>query len=268
MCLATVLSSVAQDSSGFKRIEDQLNYHLSRIQYWSGHREYSDAVDTYDSIDVENKIFIRELVAILNRYPATLQYDFPALKKNGLTIANSIDGSLRFYSWDDQMGGTMRYYNSVAQFQTSRGIDTRIVNNTTEDGRSDEGVNVQRYDDIHVVNRGPKPLYLGIRGAQLQGYDRVRTVEAITINDSELVFGAKMFKTEQGFRGSLSFEYPGCTDSEPCPDIFYIRDRQALYFPIVNWTWSSDSTFHFSKQYTIYQFNGRYFEAKGTWQEK
>ena len=73
---------------------DSVYHHPDSFKYW-----------TYD-----------EVVDFILKEPRTMDYSFDLLKKY-IDVVTSEDGNLRFYYWDDRMGGTMTSWTDICQFR-------------------------------------------------------------------------------------------------------------------------------------------------------
>src|SRR5687767_2893590 len=83
-----------------------------------------EKIDSYehttpgDSLEIINFRFKENLFSALNDIPETLDHDFTCLKDH-IGITSSPDKNLRAYSWNTRMGGTMRDFQTIFQYEGS-----------------------------------------------------------------------------------------------------------------------------------------------------
>src|ERR1700759_5078448 len=144
-CLLTFLCCFFHSFRSFAQspavVEADIVSSFKKIGYWNAYRfSHSGSADTsvnaYDSVGKANKAFREKLAYYTSKYPFTLNLKFKDLEDSFLTILTSKDGSFRIYSWDNSLGGTMRYYENVFQYKTSSGVSAALKADTS-DGKGD-----------------------------------------------------------------------------------------------------------------------------------
>ncbi|WP_118973268.1 hypothetical protein [Taibaiella koreensis] len=95
-----------------------------------------------DSVADANVRFEQALVNALRRQPALIHFPFSKLSREHLKILTSKDGKLRLYNWDDNLGGTMRGFRTVAQLESADGKQSVVA----------WGEDQSRINEVYTVN--------------------------------------------------------------------------------------------------------------------
>ncbi|QQS41237.1 MAG: hypothetical protein IPM63_18040 [Acidobacteriota bacterium] len=181
---------------------------VERLQrFW----DLSQSRDPRDGTKLEdlNKE-IKELLRRNGTRKEVLEYGFPGLSKE-MAVATSPDGKLRFYSWDDMSGGTMRFHEKVVQFVGSDGKVRVIV----EDPDRSKG-GQPFFHQIFQMEVKDGPLYFGNFTMIASTSLNAQAIEAMKIDGNKLKREVKVFETEEGLSGELWIEY----------DFFTVVDRK------------------------------------------
>lgn len=134
--------------------------------------------------------------------PLTFRNEFDSLRRY-LTIKTSPDQKIKFYSWDDQTGGTWHNINCVAQFEATNG---KIIVQNISTGREAE---LSEFTDsavyeIFELGTGAEKLYLTFASGTHGSGQHHQIVQLFRIN------GDTLLKCNSCFAGNKDFviEYP------------------------------------------------------------
>lgn len=194
--------------------------------------------------------FNKNFFAFLEQNPSSIKYDFPKLIEGNMHIANSTDGKFRIYSWDDNQGGSMRYFNNA--FQVSNPEKQLLMLITTEEERPYHPF----YSHIETMELEGKVYYLAFARNIYSSKEVNYAVEVYHIEDNKIQ-PVKLFKTTDGLDYVVgdTFNYDELGD----PDKEFIQfDAQKLSFsfPQVR----EDGTF--SENRVSYQYKDKFFIRK------
>src|SRR5260370_19653023 len=159
-CFLISLSASAQSP---KAVEADITTSFKKIGYWNAYRfSHSSSTDTainaYDSVGKANKTFREKLAYYTSKFPFTLNLKFKDLDNSFLTILTSKDGLFRIYSWDNSLGGTMRYYENVFQYKADSRVSAALKADTS-DGRGDYHYD---YSKLYTLKSHNQTYYLAI----------------------------------------------------------------------------------------------------------
>ena len=71
--------------------------------------------------------FAKQFNQIIKTNPRSLEYSFKKLQEEtDIRIATSSDKKLRIYSWDNNQGGTMRFFDQIIQFNDNGKINSNL----------------------------------------------------------------------------------------------------------------------------------------------
>lgn len=132
-----------------------------------------------------------ELIDFICKEPQTLDYPFDSLQsKEYATVVTSEDGNLRFYYWDNRMGGTYISWSNICQYRSGDKVYTyknSIMNvkyrNTSEephDGCSINGIKT-------IYDESNSPIYLVYAYLRLSSALGYSSIEAVKIEGDKLV---------------------------------------------------------------------------------
>lgn len=219
-------------------------------------------IDKYQKISNEQDTEVKANLSLdyfetfkdfLSKNPKTFNYDFQKVKKeSGLSVATSKDGKLRFYSWDTQMGGTMKNFAQIIQFQSNGKVIT-ISNNSDRDAYF-----VSKIFDVNLNN---KKYYLIISNGIFSTKDASQAVQAFRIENSKLIDTDKIFKTKKETLNRIesSFDFFSVVNrpERPLELITFDDKSNSIYIPFVN------EKGEVTSKRLVYQKKGNYFEYKG-----
>jgi len=189
----------------------------------------------------------------LSKNPKSFTYDFQKIRKEiGLYVATSKDGKLRFYSWDTEMGGTMKDFAQIIQFQ-SNGKVIAIPNNSGNDAYF--------ISKIFETNLNNKKYYLVISNGIFSTKDVSQAIQAYRIENGKLIDSDKIFKTKKEILNRIesSFDFFSVVDRPERPlELITLDDKtNSVSIPLVN------EKGEVSSKRLVYQKKGNYFEYKG-----
>ena len=235
-------------------IERELMTHIKNIEKSSN---YGGSYDQ-DALDKENKIFKEKLLKYTRR-ESTLKYKFGALGEF-VSIATSDDGKFRIYSWDDETGGTMHFFQRVYQFQ---GADGKIYSHSEELEEGDPGSFA--YDIFSLDTKAGK-IYIVCSTGIGSTNDHFQAADLYKIQGEKLNDKIKLIKTKSGLTNTLGFGYNffSVVDREERPIrlISFDQKTKTLKIPVV----INDEELpngRVTNKFISYKFNGTYFVKAG-----
>ncbi|WP_379966393.1 hypothetical protein [Epilithonimonas sp. UC225_85] len=189
----------------------------------------------------------------LSKNPKSFTYDFQKIKKEtGLDVATSKDGKLRFYSWDTQMGGTMKDFAQIIQFRSNGKVAT-ISNNSDQ--------NHYFISKIFETNLNNKKYYLVIFNGIFSTKDVSQAIQAFRIESGKLIDSDKIFKTKKNILNRIEseFDFFSVVDrpERPLELITFDEKTNSVSIPLIN------EKGEVSSKRLVYQKTGNYFEFKG-----
>ena len=197
--------------------------------------------------------YFETLKDFLSKNPKSFAYNFSKLtKETGLSIATSKDEKLRFYSWDTQMGGTMKDFAKIIQFQSNGKVVT-LSNNSDDDAYF--------VSKIFETSLNNKRYYLVISNGIFSTKDVSQAIQAFRIENGRLIDSDKIFKSKKESLNRIesSFDFFSAADRPESPlELITFDDKSnSVYIPLVNEKGAVSS------KRLVYQKKGNYFEYKG-----
>lgn len=230
---------------------------FSKISVWT-YDQYGEA--SYDSIEKFNNDFEALLLQVLVDNPKTLTANFEKPETETFGTTTSPDGNLRIYSWDDRLGGTMRYFRNVFQYKTNGKVYATVLKNS-ETGTGDElTANDYMPVEIHNVVSENKTFYLLYRifigsSAAYQHQIKVFSIDGEVLNDK-----AKLIKTQSGIQNELTWDIDFSSEvnrtkiDRELSYMQYDERQQIISIPLI------DANGKLTKKRIRYRFKGQYFE--------
>lgn len=196
-----------------------------------------------------NIAFARKLKTYTEKYPATITQDFASLKNQGLAISSAKDGLFRIYSWDEQVGGTMHFFDNVMQYKL--GEKTIAV----LDIPKSDGDNRPNYNKIYTFVNNGHTYYLAVFSEIGSTKDIGRGVNIFQIENGKLI-NANIIKTGSGMHSQLSFGYDLSkgNDVKINSDVYFDEKNTIISLPLVA------ANGKLTAKTITYKFNGQYFE--------
>ena len=201
----------------------------------------------YDSLQYYSQRFDEKISTYLEKYPATFKHPFVQLKEHCF-ITTSADSLLRIYSWDTWLGGTAHIFKSIAQFQSGEAIFLEEIGG------------MGFFPEIYTVKTRQKTFYLAISHGIFSTADAGQSLEAFSIEQNELR-PVELFNTKGKMSSSISFEFDFFSvvdrPERPLKLIKYDEKKKTISVPVIAENGAVTEVF------TMYRFNGKYFEALG-----
>lgn len=166
-------------------------------------------------------------------------------------MATSTDNNLKVYSWDNNLGGTMRFYNQIYQFSANGTIIAKehLASNDPQAFLS----------KIYTVqNSAKEPIYLIISNSVLSSKYSVQHINAYKIN-SENIEPAAVFKTKTDTLEHIhvEFDFFSVVDRPERPVELITLENNMLKIALV------DEQQNVTNKNLIYEWNGDLFVYKG-----
>lgn len=198
-----------------------------------------------------NRQFSDSLVSFVKNNEKTLQYPFELLQKEHVYVTTSNDGQFRVYSWDNGMGGTMRFFDQLFQFR-SDGKTYAKESYASEDSQT-------FFSKIYtVINKKNQPVYLAISNSILSSKYVVQYITAYQIKDGSLN-ETKVFKTKKQLLSTIAveFDFSSVADRPERPVEVISLNHNLLKIALV------DKSSAVTKQNLLYEWDGSVFNYKG-----
>jgi len=203
-------------------------------------------------LSASSKQFTDSLSYLIKNNNSTLHYPFEKLQKeNALKMATSADKKLRVYSWDNNSGGTMRFFNQIYQFDANGNI---TVNESLASNDSQA-----YFSKIYTVqNKNNESIYLVISNSILSSKYSVQHINAYKIGTENLQ-NATVFKTKTNTLDKISVEYDffSVVDRPERPVELITLENNTLKIALV------DDKQNVTSKNLIYEWNGDVFIYKG-----
>lgn len=132
-----------------------------------------------------------ELIDFICKEPRTLDYPFDSLQsKEYATVVTSEDGNLRFYYWDNRMGGTYISWSNICQYRSGGKVYTykSSIMNVKHGNASEEPHESCSINSIKTIyDESNSPIYLVYAYLRLSSNLGYSSIEAIKIEGDKLV---------------------------------------------------------------------------------
>ena len=228
-----------------------------KISEWT-YDKYGDA--SSDSIEKFNDDFEALLLKLLVSNPQTLTANFEKPETETFGTDTAPDGNLRIYSWDDRLGGTMRYFRNVFQYKVAGKVYATVFKKPDTDTDNQLTANDYMPVEIHNVVSENKTYYLLYRifigsSAAYQHQVKVFSIDGEVLNDK-----AKLIKTQSGIQNELTWDIDFSSEvnrtkiDRELSYMQYDEPKKIISIPLI----AADGKL--TKKRIRYQFKGKYFE--------
>lgn len=209
--------------------------------------------DDFDSKANLSLDFFETFKDFLSKNDKSFTYNFEKIKKDvGMNVVTSKDGNLRFYTWDTEMGGTMKNFAQIIQFKSNGKIQT-LSNSSDSDAYF-----ISKTFDVNLNN---KKYYLVISNGIFSTKDVSQAIQAYRIDNGKLIDSDKIFKTKKQTLNRIEsqFDFFSVVDrpERPLELITFDEKTNSIYIPLVN------DKGEVSSKRLVYQKKGNYLEYKG-----
>lgn len=251
ICLTTNNWKIEMQDEKSDNEEKELVLSFKKINEYHERHKSKNKSDMSDSLLKANEDF-KNLLLRHAENPLTLTADFAELRKSGVRIATSDDGLFRIYSWNTELGGSMRIFRNVYQYKSAGKVYSMAVSQ----GMAIAG---SWYSEICSHKASGKTYYLGIGHSILSGKDNRQEIRAFEIVGGALN-DAKLIKTKEGLTNRLRVLFDFFSVSKrperPIKLIQYDESSGVITLPLV------DSEYQVTGKSITYKFDGNYFVRK------
>lgn len=203
-------------------------------------------------IVINSKRFTDSMSDLIKNNPNTFNYSFELLQKeNAINLISSADDNLRVYSWNNHLGGTMRFFNQIFQFKSNEQI-TVDIHLAEKDPQA-------FFSKIYEVQNNKKEtFYLVISNSILSSKYSVQHINAYKIDTGKLN-KIQVFKTKTNTLDQISVEYDffSVVDRPERPVEVITLENNTLKIALV------DDKQNVTSKNLIYEWDGEYFVYKG-----
>ncbi len=236
-----------------EQIETKIVGHLNNLEKFS----YRGGTGDFDALERENRLLKAEILKSGKR-SATIKYDFPALTEK-MFITTSKDRELRIFSWDNQVGGSGRVFETVYQYKDKSGKVR-----TSSSSASGEGVVCASFVyQIFQLDTGKGRLYLASATAACSNALAVQDISLLRIDGVKLNKTLKLIKTTKGLTNSIMFEYDFFSvvdrKERPIKLFFYDETKKSFRFPVVVDDPKFTNGGKVTDRFISYGWDGKYF---------
>lgn len=206
-----------------------------------------------DSLSYYSEAFTTQMLAVIKENPASIAYDFTRLQDSShCYITTSADGNLRLYSWDDELGGTMRFFKNIYQSRLGTTVITTMP-------QMEEGDNGGFYSKLYPLDT-VQHHYLAIINSIGSTRDVYQGARIFTITPQGLSDTTRLFMTPEGMANELGigFDFFSVVDrpERPLNLVRFDPIKKTLTVPIVN------DKGEVTANNVVYHYNGRVFKKK------
>jgi hypothetical protein len=209
-------------------------------------------LEGFDSLTAANRNFKKLLLRYTSSNSKTLAFQFDDLESAGVSIATSPDGMFRIYSWDTEMGGTMREFDNVCQYASGGKVYGVSIVDRRADG--DPGY---WYSAVNQLKVGERTLYLVVRHGIFSTKDSYQGIKIFGLRKNSLTSGVAIIKTESGLYSELGvyYDFFSVVDRKERPIILaeYNPELKQITLPVV----SDDGTV--TSRVIVYKYDGKHF---------
>ena len=202
-------------------------------------------------IALNSRKFTDSITHLIQKNANTFHYPFELLQKeNALNLITSPDKKLRVYSWDNHLGGTMRFFNQIFQFQSNNQIATEI-HLAEQDPQA-------FFSKIYEAKNDKETFYLVISNSILWSSYHVQHINAYKIADNKLQ-DVSIFKTKKELLSSISveFDFVSVVERSERPVELIKFEGNILKIALV------DNNQNVTNKNLIYEWNGNLFTYIG-----
>jgi len=221
--------------------------YLQQINFWSSYiNGMSEPPDTL--VHTNNRLM--EYLKMVAADPHTIYTSFPLAEGKGLMSITSSDGKLRVYAWDTWTGGSMHYFNSLAQYNAVANVNVKVLNDVNSNSKSaDPGA---YYTEMNTIAKADgKTAYLITDCTIASKTNKANGIHAYEIDGNDLK-KTMLFKTRKHISDFIDFVYDVSYDSINAiiVSIHFSPDKRKLYIPVVL------KNGRLANEYWVYVFKG------------
>jgi hypothetical protein len=237
-----------------KLISKEIAHLLEKIRY----HKVDDTTDgQYDSLEIANKR-LADFIINTGQKADMISMPFRELDSSSINILTSDDKNFRIYCWNTETGGTMRFFNALAQYRSVNGIKTAVLNRIDAAESAEDFDPGYWYHQLYTVkDKNGKAYYLPLYVGIYSGRDRMDGIKAYTIDNDQLNDSVQLFKTTKASINAIDYAYDAFNsyedkDDRERPTIHLNEEKTKVYIPII-------SEEKFTGRWLIYVFNGEQF---------
>ncbi len=212
--------------------------------------------NNYDSLEIQNKTFLKTLNFYTQYFPETITYPFKSLTDSfEFNIVLSEDSLFRIYNWNTWTGGTWFSFKCLYQFKNKGDIYSLYYDDNDSIHTLSYGAS---YSEIFTLKANDKIYYLGIEDATYSSRDCNQYIKIFRIDNGLLDDTIKLIKTKTRIRNRLGFNYDFFSvanrPERPVKLISYDSQTKTINIPVVL------ENGKVTNKFIHYKFTGQYFE--------
>jgi len=211
-------------------------------------KSYIANTDTEEGSENFKNFFFSQI----NKNSETINFAFNKLQKETpIKIASSKDKKFRVYSWDNNSGGTMRFFDQIYQFESNN----KILSKLKSDSEDPLGFISKIFE---VRSQKNEIFYLVLTNSIFSTSSAYQSLDAYKIENEQLIEAA-IFNTKKDKLSSIDFDF----------DFFSVVDRperpveliqfsdDILKIPLI------DKEGQVTSKFLIYKWDGFLFNYEG-----
>lgn len=255
--IGLTLMAIQSDAQSPYEVEQQIKSYMERTEYWRYKYEPEDTsfgyeVEPYDSLTHINDELYDYMLKVCSTMPQLLK---AKLNIDEMAIVTSEDQKLRIYSWDTYMGGTMHYYNAIAQYATVTGSQAIDINHLPKKEENSEPGAV--YNSVYTIKqKDGKTYYLLTYRGTFSNIVAGAGIKAVSIADDNLL-SVDVFQATNKTLNDINYNYDLSSNyNYDNGGEYYVihlsKNNKKLYIPLVDGD-------QMTGKWLVYVFNGYKF---------
>nr|WP_199156579.1 hypothetical protein [Pedobacter sp. ASV2] len=236
-----------------KTIEKDLVTKIKNVNHWAANYTYTEQVDRDKELTKANQVLAKSLLDYTSKNVGTFNYDFPQLKKHGMSIVSSSDKKFKIYSWDDGQGGTERFWEVIYQYKTTNSIkSSHRVRKYNEDVAG-------YFTKIENAVLNNKIYYLAFYRSTYMSSYYGQTVQFFCFTKDELITDAPLIKSSNKINSDIRIAYWPIIQQKNKDLIAYNDISKTITIPLSEDKHNENGYYTVINKMQTYKFNGRYF---------
>jgi len=165
-------------------IQDKTALDSLEKSLFSLRKQYMDSAFNFNNYSFSLGYKFSQKLTEALQIPETFDYGFDSLKKK-ILIVESLDDSIKIYSWFNPAGGTWHSVNSIVQFKTKNGIKVKKLNTGLEFEKGE--CTDASYVKIQILSTNISKIYIIIGTGTHGSGSHFKIIRGFKIENMDLV---------------------------------------------------------------------------------